>query len=73
MLSEVRFFTHAYGENSVGRVESILFAPQVPRRRLVITNGGDENFAYKYHGNNTKKKVSRINYNLKPSIYKFLV
>ncbi|MCI33560.1 hypothetical protein A2U01_0054777, partial [Trifolium medium] len=36
----VRFLAHAYGENSVERGELTLCTPQVPRRRLVIANGG---------------------------------
>ncbi|MCI70873.1 hypothetical protein A2U01_0092136, partial [Trifolium medium] len=43
MWSGVQLLTHAYGENSVGRGQSTLCVPQVPRRRLVIANGG-ENF-----------------------------
>ncbi|MCI87279.1 hypothetical protein A2U01_0108561, partial [Trifolium medium] len=39
MWSEVQFLTHAYGENSVGKGELILCAPQIPRRRLIIANG----------------------------------
>ncbi|MCI52326.1 hypothetical protein A2U01_0073570, partial [Trifolium medium] len=40
MWSEIRFLTHAYGENSIGREELTLCAPQIPRRRLVIANNG---------------------------------
>jgi hypothetical protein len=36
----VRFLTHAYGENSVGRGELTSCAPRVPRRKLVIANDG---------------------------------
>ncbi|MCI75078.1 hypothetical protein A2U01_0096345, partial [Trifolium medium] len=39
----VQFLAHAYGENSVGRGELSLCAPQVLRCRLVIANNG-ENF-----------------------------
>ncbi|MCI40672.1 hypothetical protein A2U01_0061905, partial [Trifolium medium] len=40
MWSEVRFLAYAYEENSVGRGEPTSCAPQVPRWRLVIANGG---------------------------------
>jgi shikimate kinase len=47
--------SHAYGENSVRRGESIMCAPQVPQRRLVIANGGGK-ISYQYHGNKKLKK-----------------
>ncbi|MCI66308.1 hypothetical protein A2U01_0087566, partial [Trifolium medium] len=40
MWSGVRFMAYADRENSVGRGELTLCAPKVPRRRLVIANGG---------------------------------
>jgi hypothetical protein len=43
MWSETRFLAYAYGENSLGRRKPTLCAPQIPRRRLVIVNDG-ENF-----------------------------
>jgi hypothetical protein len=32
--------THTYEENSVGMREPTLCVPQIPQRRLIITNGG---------------------------------
>jgi hypothetical protein len=51
---EVRFPTHAYGENSIGREEHTFCAPQV--------SDGDKwsptsvNFLYQYHSNRKKRK-----------------
>jgi hypothetical protein len=43
MWLEIRFLTHVYGENLVGRGEFTLCVTQVPRLRLIIANDG-ENF-----------------------------
>jgi hypothetical protein len=32
----IRFLTNMYGENLIEREESILYAPQIHRRRLII-------------------------------------
>jgi hypothetical protein len=51
---EVRFPTHAYGENSIGREEHTFCAPQVSDRDK--SSPTSVNFLYQYHSNRKKRK-----------------